>query len=131
VTTTARPITAAAVALLLAAAATATVTTAVAAEVPAAAVPAAAVAAAVPPVDVARLLERVRARLREAEGAMLSKDRPRADAILAEIEASLAGLRRDRGAEIPRGHVAAFVLDERIAVLKRQLAAIPAAAGTR
>jgi hypothetical protein len=114
----------AAVALLLAA-----VAPAVAAEAPAppatlahAAVAPAAVAAAVPPVDVARLLERVRARLREAEGAMLSKDLPRADAILAEIEASLAGLRRDRGAEIPRGHVAAFVLDERIAVLKRQLA---------
>jgi hypothetical protein len=91
-------------------------------------VAAAAVAAAVAPVDVARLLERVRARLREAEGAMLSRDRPRADAILAEIEAALALLRRDRGAEIPRGHVAAFVLDERIAVLKRQLAAMPAAA---
>lgn len=77
---------------------------------------------AAPPSDIARLLDRVRARLREAEGALLSRDIPRAGATLQEIETSLAELRRDRSDEIPQGHVAAFTLEERIAVLKRQLA---------
>jgi hypothetical protein len=85
--------------------------------------PDSATAVAAPPVDIARLLGRLRAQLRQVEGARLSKNDERATTILEEVEAALTDLRRDRSDEIPQGHVAAFVLEERIAVLKQQLAA--------
>jgi hypothetical protein len=74
-----------------------------------------------PPERVERALDRLRDRLREAEGALVGRDRERAARIVAEVDASLAALVRDRGAEIPAGHVALFVLEERVAVLKRDL----------
>ena len=74
-----------------------------------------------PPERVERALDRLRDRLREAEAALVSRDRERAARIVAEVDASLVALVRDRGAEIPAGHVALFVLEERVAVLKRDL----------
>jgi hypothetical protein len=74
-----------------------------------------------PPERVERALDRLRDRLREAEGALVGRDRERAARIVAEVDASLVALVRDRGAEIPAGHVALFVLEERVAVLKRDL----------
>lgn len=76
-----------------------------------------------PPVELARLLDRVRTRLREAEGALFGRDEARAGVILGEVEATLAELRRDRGGELPPSNVAVFVLEERIAVLRRELTA--------
>ena len=76
---------------------------------------------AAPPVEIDRSLRRLRNRLKEAETAWLSKDNPRAARILHEVRLSLNELRRERGTEIPQGHVALFVLEERLFVLEREL----------
>lgn len=80
-----------------------------------------------PPVAVARTLDVLRERLRRAEAALLNKDKTGALAMMQEVEAGLASLRETRGREVTQGNVAAFVLEERIAVMKRQLAPAPAA----
>ena len=74
-----------------------------------------------PSADIDRALRRLRSRLKEAETAWLSKDEGRAARILDEVRLSLDELRRERGQEIPQGHVALFVLEERLLVLEREL----------
>jgi hypothetical protein len=74
-----------------------------------------------PSADIDRSLRRLRSRLKEAETAWLSKDEARAARILNEVRLSLDELRRERGHEIPQGHVALFVLEERLLVLERDL----------
>ena len=74
-----------------------------------------------PSADIDRALRRLRSRLKEAETAWLSKDKPRAAHILHEVRLSLDELRRERGQEIPQGYVALFVLEERLLVLEREL----------
>ena len=74
-----------------------------------------------PSADIDRALRRLRSRLKEAETAWLSKDEARAARILHEVRLALDELRRERGQEIPQGHVALFVLEERLLVLEREL----------
>jgi microcompartment protein CcmL/EutN len=74
-----------------------------------------------PPETVERVLSRLRDQLREAEGALVSHDHERAARIVGEVDASLAALRQEHGAEIPTGHVALFVIEERVLILKRDL----------
>ena len=74
-----------------------------------------------PSADIDRALRRLRSRLKGAETAWLSKDEGRAARILDEVRLSLDELRRERGQEIPQGHVALFVLEERLLVLEREL----------
>jgi hypothetical protein len=84
--------------------------------------PAAAAEATAPPVNVTRMLDKLRARLRDAEAAMLSHDAARAEELIEAVEASLAELKREHGEEIPRGHVGVFVIEERLDGLKEEVA---------
>jgi hypothetical protein len=80
--------------------------------------------AAAPPVNVNRLIDDLRARVRAAEAAMLSHDAARAQELTEALETSLADLKREHGEQIPQGHVALFVIEERLEVLKEQVAAM-------
>jgi hypothetical protein len=86
--------------------------------------PTAAMEAAAPPVNVNRLIDDLRARVRAAEAAMLSHDAARAQELTEALETSLADLKREHGEQIPQGHVALFVIEERLEVLKEQVAAM-------
>jgi hypothetical protein len=84
--------------------------------------PEAAAQVVAPPVDVDRTITRLRERLREAESALMSRDVNRAEPLLVEVETDLETLKRDHAEDIPQSHVALFVLEERLDVLKKQAA---------
>jgi hypothetical protein len=84
--------------------------------------PAAVTEAAAPPVNVTRMIDKLRARLRDAESAMFSHDAARAQEMIEAIEASLAELKREHSEQLPRGHVGLFVIEERLDGLKEEMA---------
>jgi hypothetical protein len=84
--------------------------------------PDAAAVTAAPPADIDERLEQMRNRLQEAESRSVIGDNAAAEKIVEEVERDLTELRETNAQQIPQGHVPVFVLEERIAALKRQLA---------